>query len=197
MAFTSNWYRALYAVMSNDGVKPTSEDKKIYVTNYSGITNILDYQNQGNSPYQALMLNSGAYNVTQGMAPTLTNVRGAVSDSSAGVIFGNGDAAPKPDDYCLSGDIITNLAAICTASRICTDEKVELTALYTITNNNNMAVTLSEVGLFASIRVIESNGGAAKKAHLVERTVLDNPITIEPGGVGQVTYTITMNYPTA
>ena len=35
-----------------------------------------------------------------------------------------------------------------------------------------------------------------QEAIWVERTVLETPVTIPAGGVGQVTYTIRMNYPT-
>lgn len=59
----------------------------------------------------------------------------------------------------------------------------------TITNNNETDITIGEVG------IVYQTGSSYSV--LFERTVLESPITIPAGGVGQVTYTIRMNYPTA
>ena len=68
-----------------------------------------------------------------------------------------------------------------------------ITALYTITNTGSSAFTIGELGLIAATYTNVSTNSKC----LVERTVLDTPVTIPAGGIGQVEYTITFNYPTA
>ena len=77
-----------------------------------------------------------------------------------------------------------------TFTGVCADDYSyhEGSAVLTITNNNATDITIGEVGI-----VYQGSNTAA----LLERTVLDSPITIPAGGVSQITYTIRMNYPTA
>lgn len=106
--------------------------------------------------------------------------------SGGGVAFGNGDTPATLDDYKLSGDILSGYSSNCSLQKTYVEGGVSLTAVYTITNNNSKSMEIKEIGLISRAGITA----------LLERTVLDTPITIEPGGVGQVTYTITMNYPT-
>ena len=112
-----------------------------------------------------------------------------VSGSGAGgVYFGTGDTPPTLDDYKLSGDVISGISA--SVDIVCTDgnidsEYAEIKIVYTVTNSNGEEITIKEVAL------------ATSSAIMIDRTVLDTPVTIPAGGIGQVTYTIRMNYPTA
>ena len=125
----------------------------------------------------------------------VTNVAlGSVRDdfkTYGGVIFGTGTTPPSIDDYTISGDIITGLNSSAVFDTSFDDAGRTVTTTYTLTNTNDEAVTIGEI---ASVM---GAGSSSSYAILLERTVLESPITIEPGGVGQVTYTIRMNYPTA
>lgn len=104
-----------------------------------------------------------------------------------GVLFGTGDTTPTLDDYTLSGDVISTITIVTSQTSIGANgdsEYAELATRYTLTNTGTQAITVREVAL-------------AYYGCMLERTVLDTPITIEPDGIGQVTYTIRMNYPTA
>ena len=116
----------------------------------------------------------------------------------SGVVFGDGNTPPTLSDFCLDGNIVSRLAVSATRTAICTDEGVETSVLYTITNNNTKAVTIGEVGYvgYASYYKDGSSSSSSACNLLIERTALDTPLTIEPGGVGQLTYTIKFNYPT-
>ena len=113
--------------------------------------------------------------------------------SSGGVILGTGTTTPTLDDYCLSGDMITTFTYSKNVTVTSDESGVTITALYTITNTGSSAFTIGELGLIAATY---SSTSTSNKC-LVERTVLDTPVTIPAGGVGQVEYTITFNLPTA
>lgn len=103
----------------------------------------------------------------------------------SGVVFGTGNTPPTVDDYALAGDIVTGLVASKSYTYTKDDNGVTYEVVYTLTNSTSNDVTIAEVATMAH-----------SAACLIERTVLEEPVTIPAGGVGQVTYTIRMNYPT-
>ena len=112
------------------------------------------------------------------------------------VFFGDGTTEPTIDDYTLSGEFITGITTSYTFDISANDDGSgsAATVKYTITNNNEEAITISEIGIFTSIYWQSSSSTSSKytsAAILAERTLLETPITIEPGGVGQIAYTIT------
>ena len=126
-----------------------------------------------------------------GFANTTTLINTGLDKTARpnGVSFGNGTAAPTLDDYYLSGSIITGITADCNRSVVNNDDDHSVTTLYTITNHNSESVTINEIGYFYYPNVDNSI--------MLDHTVLETPLTIPAGGVGQVTYTIRFNYPTA
>lgn len=119
------------------------------------------------------------------------------SKCGCGVFFGSGNTPSTIDDYKLAGDVITG----CTCSYV--DKSTyesdgsasTLTYEYTITNNNDTEITIGEIGLFFETYWKSSNTTNIHYFNMFERTALETPITIPAGGVGQVTYTIKMEYP--
>ena len=117
---------------------------------------------------------------------------------SYGVCFGNGTAPESYNDYTMSGELMTSY----TESQTITGSEDELgctkTALYTITNSGSEPFTISEVGLigYVYVRSADYSSRYIYDNILLERTLLDVPITIEAGGVGQVTYTLRYEWPT-
>lgn len=114
---------------------------------------------------------------------------GKVSKSvtSGGVVFGTSDEAPTYNDYFLKGDIITTISGSGVVTLSEDENGCEWSVVHTLTNTGESDITIKEVGYIASY----------SKYAMIERTVLDSPLTIPADGVGQVTYTIRMNYPTA
>ena len=110
------------------------------------------------------------------------------SFSSYGVCFGNGKTPATENDYCMEGDLLKDYGY----SQIYSKTKDSVTFVYTITNNESEPFTISEIGL---VDYAYRNYGYTYyySGILVERTILESPITIPAGGVGQVTYTIRMN----
>lgn len=124
--------------------------------------------------------------------PTLHHIRNRY-DQYAGVIIGTGTTPPQLEDYKLSGDMITTFSYSAGVTAKEENNGLVFTALYTITNTGTEAFTIGEIALMAGFG---SDAKQDSKA-LVERTVLDAPVTIPAGGIGQVTYTIRLNYQVA
>lgn len=117
-----------------------------------------------------------------------------------GILFGTGNTQPTVDDITLSGDAvpIASFSKSYTYKFAYKEDCVEISTLITLTNNTEEAITIGEIGLFSifSYRYSSSYGHPTHYyPFMIERTALETPITIAPGGVGQVTYTIRMNYP--
>lgn len=109
-----------------------------------------------------------------------------------GVILGTGDTPPTLDDYRLSGTVISTFAYNSSFTSETDGDGVTMQTVFTITNTGTEAFTIKEIGLIAST----GTNASEQYKMLYDRTVLDNPVTIPAGGVGQVTYTIRMDFPT-
>lgn len=134
-------------------------------------------------------------------ADVSVNRTGATSGSSLissyGVLFGSGNEPATIDDVKLSGESVLN----CTCS-YSEDNSYEndgsngtVRYTYTITNNNDTEVTIGEIGIFTEWYAETAYNSFSNFFVMQERTALETPITIPAGGVGQVTYTIKMEYP--
>ena len=123
----------------------------------------------------------------------MNNPRAGASMLSTGVYFGTGTTPPTMDDYKLTGDVFTSHSTVTSVTAVHEDASSTITAQYTVCNTGTADVTIGEIGLVSTIYQGSSGFGYM----MIERTVLDAPVTIPAGGVGQVTYTIRMNYPTA
>ena len=109
------------------------------------------------------------------------------------IILGTGDTPPAKTDYKLSGDLITTVNVLVNHSYGDNFRKVTLT----ITNTGTDEITIKEVGYLSSVSMQYKTVSVGGVPVLVDRTVLDTPVTIPAGGVGQVEYTITFNVPTS
>ena len=115
----------------------------------------------------------------------------ATFSNTNGICLGSGTTPATVNDYNLESRITSGLSASVAQSN---DENNDPVYIIAITNTSNEAITIAEVGMIGQLYQGTNNSSTMV---LYERTVLDTPITIEAGGIGQVTYTIRMNYPTA
>lgn len=178
--FTKNWHKAAGAYITNAG-----SSVAITYTAMDGET-VRTVVGNGYSVWCG-------YNMDDIKCPSMHKLR--TSYTYGGVILGTGNTAPTIDDNTLSGDLVTGYNYSASITKAADENGVKITALYTITNTNSKAITIGEIGLMCCI--CESASGNQTDKALLERTALEVPITIEPGGVGQITYTIRVNYPTA
>lgn len=124
----------------------------------------------------------------------------AKTGATEGVAFGDGTVPPTADDITFSGNAIEGLSSsnITYTSNVVRGEGyVEKTLVYTITNTTEAAISIGEIGYFNYVSSTQSDYPykSDKRSYMLERTLLETPITIEAGGVGQVTYTLRMNDP--
>ena len=172
--FTNNWKKIVASFMTGSGTLPGAK--------------AVSYNGASGNVYCNLSKVAGY----TGFYYPMNAVRTSLNNATCGVCFGDGTASPTEDDYNLSGNIITTITATATQSRTSVEDGGIMSAVYTITNTGSESITISEIGMFS----YWYTSSTAYSTFLCERSLLDTPVTIEPGGVGQVTYTIRMNYPT-
>lgn len=126
---------------------------------------------------------------------SIVDIRSFISRLQAagigGIAMGNGTTPPKLSDYTLSGQVVDHLltvGSIVTTSETKDDGSVSFTSVLTLINNTDTDITVSEVAL----RNIATVSGGSWRL-FIDRTLLDYPVTIAAnGGVGKVTYTISL-----
>ena len=112
------------------------------------------------------------------------------------IIIGSGTTPPTEEDYNLEHQITSGITFGTTAERIEEDEQGKLLFKYTFTatNTSNSDITISELGYLrdvsASSRKEVHNSSYTSFAILVDRTLLDNPVTIPPEETATITYVI-------
>ena len=170
----SNWYKALKENMS--GAAQT------YV-------NMI-----GKTPTYTAPLSWMRFNASGQTNPYLGKIQTQYGGNVyGGVLFGTGNTEPTLEDYKLSGDVITGIEGTAiVSSKEDDDGSLTIECIYTITNGNSFEITISEIGVFG---MGSSSYAGSSLAVLLDRTILDEPLTIPAGGLGQVTYTIRMNSP--
>lgn len=132
--------------------------------------------------------------------PTSTNTTNS-SNRIYGVWFGSGTTAPTKDDYKLEAPITSGLGINNNTIRPLVNNLepgvYEISSSYQVTNQTEEAITISEIGVWSYLTT-ESSSSSTRNCFpvLMERTVLDEPITIEPGMTKVVTYKLTINQPT-
>ena len=110
------------------------------------------------------------------------------TSSSGGVSFGTGTAAGTEDDYTITQKVMNSGTGLAVTMNVVQDGST-YTGTYTITNSGSAAVTIAEVGLFGTCPYASSSS----YLYLIDRTLLEEPLTIPAGGVGKVVYTITIS----
>lgn len=122
-----------------------------------------------------------------------TLVTKIANDMGTGVVFGTGDREPTADDYTISGNVVSGISATINRTYEDADDAVRITSVFTITNNNSSEVTIKEAALFAAITWYTTSVQNARM--MIARMLLESPVTIPAGGVGQVTVSVDVNAP--
>lgn len=107
--------------------------------------------------------------------------------SANGVYFGSGTTPATANDNTLEKPITTGLKISLPSNVLRThgDCTTIYSATYTISNNTDSDITISEIGLFTKL----TNGsGSGEFYTMMDRTVLNDPIVIAAGEVKVLTY---------
>ena len=116
----------------------------------------------------------------------------SVNNTGYGVSFGTGTTPATVSDYCLEsilGDTQISVVAPSKVSYSRGDTFDEYSVSFGATNKTSDAITISEVGL-----TVGASNGSYNYTVLVDRTVLDTPVTIPAHQTKHIAYTIRFNY---
>lgn len=159
------------------------------------IGTLTDWLNRTGTHYMSAKMGLGGWMKIANCRTQITgNVRYYTS-TYAGVYFGTNPTPATRDDYNLKSIITSGLAITNpTALRESTDGngKYTISADFIVNNVSGNEININEVGLFVPFN--DGYRGDVALA-LMERTVMDEPISIPPGEFKVVTYSITFNQP--
>lgn len=120
------------------------------------------------------------------------------SKTTSGVIIGTSDTPATDEDYEL-GELITdsNVIGVVNPVRGVDNNGYPYLILnVTVLNNTDAAITIREIGLIsynARCASTQSGGSAGDTNFLLDRTVLTNPVTLQPGRSTDIEYKIKVN----
>ena len=133
---------------------------------------------------------------TNGGYPALKTETFTTAATSAGISLGTDDTPATEDDYNL-GNTITNGISVVVSNKAATfvNGQPALKYTLTVTNTGADAVTVREVGIKQSVQSDTYPGHittSTTSTHvvLIDRTVLDAPVTIQPGDAAVIEYSL-------
>ena len=129
---------------------------------------------------------SGSY------APFAVMNKWSVNNSGFGVSFGVGTTPATLEDYNLESSLNNTQISVSYPNSVSysRDNTFDMYSVsFGITNITSDAITISEVGLLVSV-----TKGSTTYRVLVDRTLLDTPVTIPANETKHIAYTIRFNY---
>ena len=116
----------------------------------------------------------------------------SVNNAGYGVSFGTGTEPSTASDYALQSPLSNTQISVVAPSEVNYsrgDTFDEYSVSFGVTNNTSDAITISEVGLFSG-----ASDSSSSYLFIVDRTVLDAPVTIPAHQTKHIAYTIRFNY---
>lgn len=102
------------------------------------------------------------------------------------IIVGSDNSAETGESYSLKKRITSGLNVAVTRSVVDNDDGSHSSIVVAnITNTSSSPITIGEIGIYVHVQPLSSN-------FVLDRTPLGTPLTIQPGEVGRIVYTITM-----
>ena len=136
------------------------------------------------------------YQTTPTWAPIVSSLVVSGSSSSIGVAFGSGSTAATENDYTLENQVTGINVTTPTLATFFDSVNMKYVARldYTISNDTGASVTIAEIGLFVRFNTAPIQGdnaintSANRYSFLIDRTVLDTPVTIPNGDAATIRY---------
>jgi len=152
-------------------------------------TSLLEYKDYaGNIRYCAAKAGVSYFPYTINLSIRLQD------SSSAGISFGTGSTAATVNDYKLESQITSNLSFTTTVSSIQeldVDGDPSIRFIINLKNTGSSSVTINEIGYFQSIPGNTSRSSTSSTygtTSLIDRTVLQTPITIQSNETKVIEY---------
>ena len=173
--------------------------KAIFMGNDSQV--FLDWEGQTRKAY--VWYNNWYFNIgnllkyaaTSTSKPTTYDSSLNYSSPHFGVRFGTGSTPATKSDWDLETPIMTGLN-ITPNTVVMSEEapgKYAVHNTFVVTNTTDAEINISEVGMYAPVNIMQDANTKRFHYALMERTVLDAPINIQPGASKVVTYKLTIN----
>ena len=180
--FTNNFKKLMFNFLfGNKNTSPSTNEAPYDFTSWPTLRNLSNYSRPIYTP--------SGYPYPQNMWCCARNALSTISRTGTTgngyLMLGTGTTAPTADDYSLESPITTNLS--CDSVSV---SRTSLTKTYTatFTNSGSSDITVTEVGFIVYIYYIQSNSDEKSDSFLMDRTVLETPITIPAGESRTVTY---------
>lgn len=139
---------------------------------------------------------TGKFNAS-GVFPNTTTKTFTLTASAAGISIGTGTAPESEDDYNLEQTITSGVNVVLTGTSYGAENPWFPFVKYnlTITNTGANPLVVTEVGYKQTLDTVKLIGSSASvnTVLLLDRCVLDTPVTIAPGDAGIVTYRLRTN----
>lgn len=138
-------------------------------------------------------------NVGSGIYPEQVTTTFVKNIAQAGVIVGTGNTPPTDSDYTLANLITEGLTGTVTKVQTFdeTANQFKLTLTLSLTSSAASNITISEIGLTGFINASstkdDETAGVSGQLFLIDRTVLDAPVTIEPSDTATIKYELISN----
>lgn len=113
--------------------------------------------------------------------------------SSGGVHVGTGDTPPTENDYILQSQITSGLSGSVVVSKQIENGMLYLVLDVTLTNTSSDSITIREIGYYQyhMYCTVQGESGVANNfPFLMERTVLESPVTIPAGDFATIRYKV-------
>lgn len=182
--FTNNFKKLMFSFLfGNKDTSPGNDDTPSEFTSFPTLQSL--------SNYSRTIYSSSGYNYYQSMWCCARNALSTINRTSTigngYLMLGTGTTAPTADDHCLESPITTNLS--CDSISV---SRTSLIKTYTATfaNSGSSDITVTEVGFIICIYYNYSNSSENSDNFLMDRTVLDTPVTIPAGESRTITYTL-------
>lgn len=182
--FTQNVYKVLQRLYQEGSQLGGNTDSIYNLVDITGASAQLNWRRGGTNIYAFATLAAPSsdspmsfrmYYITNGT----TMFYGSISTTSnpTGVIIGDGTGILSPDRYTLFGNQITDFTATTALTSSVSNDGLNITATYNITNTGVSDFTIREIALCAGFTLC-----------MIDHQLLDVPVTIEPGQTKTIVY---------
>lgn len=192
--FTKNFYIGAGLHLIADHSDYISKNGYDLVNEYASICDLVTADGKKNLSTSISSVQFNFYPLDSYFTNAVTNL--LPDNGTRGFAFGDGTGSPSFGDYTLFGNCVSGYSFSKTMEYKYDGVSSSIEVVFTITNNNSESITISEIGLFDFEQHKAGTSSWKHLLYMIEHTVLDSPITIGPGSVGQVVYTLKLNHPT-
>ena len=108
--------------------------------------------------------------------------------------LGSGTRVPSAEDYCLESLIRNGLTVSLNMSSGVSSEDYYIRYDLLVTNSGSASVTIAEMGMIGNMSVSQTQGSSSlmTKQLLMDRTLLNTPVTLAPGEQAVIRYEMSM-----